>query len=89
MSSLNGWLWIIAGTLIGAVELFIPGYIFLGTAIAVVVIGAALLLGVTAPLPWLLIAAGVLSLICWLVLRQTVGVQKGQVRIWDRDINDN
>ncbi|MDO5529754.1 MAG: hypothetical protein Q4F71_10155, partial [Paracoccus sp. (in: a-proteobacteria)] len=67
------------------IELFIPGYVFLGTAIAAVIIGALVLMGVSAPLPWLLIAAGVLSLICWLVLRATMGVQEGQVKIWHRD----
>ncbi|MDO5657263.1 MAG: hypothetical protein Q4G36_02950 [Paracoccus sp. (in: a-proteobacteria)] len=89
MSSLNGWFWIIAGVAIGAIEMFIPGYVFLGSAIALVIVGAAVLMGVTAPLAWLLIATGVLSLICWFLLRRTMGVQKGQVKIWHRDINDN
>ena len=27
-------------------------------------------------------------LLAWLVLRRVVGVREGQVKIWDRDIND-
>jgi hypothetical protein len=26
--------------------------------------------------------------VAWLVLRRVVGVREGQVKLWDRDIND-
>ena len=29
------------------------------------------------------------ALVAWLVLRRTMGVRAGQVKVWDRDINDN
>jgi hypothetical protein len=31
----------------------------------------------------------VVSVVAWLVLRRVVGVREGQVKVWDRDINDN
>lgn len=85
---MNGWAWLIVAALLAAVEMMIPGYVFLGTAIAVALVGLGLLVGITASAPILLIVTGILSLICWLLLRRTVGVRKGQVRIWDRDINE-
>ncbi|MDO5641406.1 MAG: hypothetical protein Q4G26_03315 [Paracoccus sp. (in: a-proteobacteria)] len=85
---MNGWAWLIAAALLAAVELMIPGYVFLGTAIAVALVGLGLLAGITLGPPILLIVTGILSLICWFLLRRTMGVRKGQVRIWDRDINE-
>ncbi len=85
----NGWFWIIVAAALGVAEVLLPGYVFLGIALACAVAGLALLAGVSAPsLPVLLIIIAALSGLAWLILRRVVGVQKGQVRIWDRDIND-
>lgn len=85
----NGWLWITAALALALIELLLPGYIFLGTALALAVTGVLLLFGFSGlGLFGTLIAAAVLSFLCWAVLRRLMGVQKGQVRIWDRDIND-
>ena len=55
-----------------------------------IIIGLVLLAGVTAPsLPVLLLIVAVLSGVVWLILRRLMGVREGQVRIWDRDINDD
>nr|WP_220185187.1 hypothetical protein [Paracoccus sp. S1E-3] len=73
----------------GVIEVLLPGYVFLGIALACAATGLALLAGIAAPgLPVLLIIIAALSGIAWLILRRVVGVRKGQVRIWDRDIND-
>ena len=86
----SGWFWIIIAAVLGVVEVLAPGYIFLGIAIACAIAGLALLAGVTAPsLPVLLIFIAAASGFIWLVLRWAAGVRKGQVRIWDRDINDD
>lgn len=83
------WAWIVLGFALGVLEVLVPGFIFLGFAIGAVVTGALVGFGL-APvgLPALLLIFAVSSLVAWLVLRRTVGVRKGQVRIWDRDIND-
>ncbi len=85
----NGWLWVIAGLVVALIELVLPGYVFLGTAIALVVMGLLLLTGIWGVgLPGTLIVVAVLSFVVWLALRRWMGVQHGQVRIWRKDIND-
>ncbi|WP_167852719.1 hypothetical protein [Pseudotabrizicola sediminis] len=83
------WVWIVAGFALGVLEVLAPGYIFVGFAIGAVVVGAGLGLGLLGgSLPLLLLVFAVASLVAWLVLRRVLGVRKGQVRLWDRDIND-
>ena len=40
-------------------------------------------------LAFLLFVFAVLSVLAWLALRRTMGLREGQVKIWDRDINDS
>ncbi|MBA3911871.1 MAG: hypothetical protein C0524_18830 [Rhodobacter sp.] len=84
------WAWIVLGFALGVLEVLAPGYIFLGFAIGAVLTGVLVGLGL-APmgLPALIFVFAVASLVAWLVLRRTVGVRNGQVKIWDRDINDD
>jgi membrane protein implicated in regulation of membrane protease activity len=84
------WLWVVAGFGLGVLEVLAPGFIFLGFAIGAVLTGVLVGFGILgANLPLLLLAFAVLSVVAWLVLRKTVGVRAGQVKLWDRDINDN
>lgn len=86
---LNGWLWIVAALVLAVLELFLPGWIFMGIAGSVGVMGLLLISGIwSASLPVTLVVTAVLSGVIWLILRKVAGVNKGQVRIWDRDIND-
>ena len=86
----NGWLWIIAALLLAAAELILPGYVFLGMAGAVLVMGLLLLSGIWTPgLPAALVVTAILSGLIWLLLSRMVGVDRSAVRIWKRDINDN
>jgi inner membrane protein len=82
------WAWVILGFALGVLEVLAPGFIFLGFAIGAVVTGILVGLGVPAGLPALILIFAVVSVIAWLVLRRVVGVREGQVKIWDRDIND-
>ena len=86
----DGWIWLIAGLLLAGVELLLPGYVFLGLALAVTLMGVILLLNLWFwGLPAALVATTLLSAVIWLLLRRMMGIQRGQVRLWDRDINDN
>lgn len=90
MSWMNGWIWMIAALLLAALELILPGWFFLGMAIAALIMGGMILLGLwTGGLPMALVVVAVLTGLSWLVMRRLMGSQKGQVRIWDRDINDD
>ena len=85
----NGWIWLIAALVLAAVELFIPGWAFMGLAAAVGIMGLLLVSGVwSAGLPLTLIVTALLSAVVWFALRRLIGGSKGDVRIWDRDIND-
>ena len=83
------WAWVVLGFLLGILEIIAPGYIFLGFAIGAVLTGALAALGLTTSLPLLLLVFAVASVVAWLVLRKVMGVRDGQVKIWDRDINDS
>ncbi len=84
------WVWIVAGFALGVLEVLVPGFIFLGFAIGATLTGVLVGVGILGGgLPLLLLIAALLSLAAWLVLRATVGAHKGQVKLWDKDINDN
>lgn len=91
LSSLVGtwWAWVVLGFALGVLEILAPGYIFLGFAIGAVLTGIIVALGIPAGVPALILVFAIASLIAWLILRRTMGVRQGQVKIWDRDINDN
>ncbi|MFO1202853.1 MAG: hypothetical protein U1E58_09495 [Tabrizicola sp.] len=91
LTSLVGtwWAWVILGFALGVLEILAPGFIFLGFAIGAVLTGVVVGLGIPAGVPALILIFAVASVAAWLVLRRTMGVREGQVKIWDRDINDN
>jgi membrane protein implicated in regulation of membrane protease activity len=85
------WVWIAAGFVLGIVEVALPGFIFLGFAGGALVTGVLLGLGVLADasLSLLLAVFAFASLAVWLGLRAVFGKREGQVKIVERDINDN
>lgn len=86
----NGWLWIIAALVLALIELMLPGYIFMGVALATALMGVALLAGLwTGSLPVALVVTAILSGVIWLALSRMRGVDRSETRIWHRDINDN
>ena len=83
------WAWVILGFALGVLDIMVPGFIFLGFAIWAVLTGILVGIGIPAGVPALVLIFAVVSIAAWLVLRRTMGVREGQVKIWDRDINDN
>ena len=84
------WVWVVAGFGLGVLEVLVPGFIFLGFAIGAVLTGVLVGLGLLGGnLAALLLAFAVLSVLAWLGLRATMGVRGNQVKLWDKDINDN
>ncbi len=89
------WVWLTGALLLGILEVLAPGYIFLGFALGAAATGLALAFGGPVAV-WLAGSPGLLmvffalvSLIAWIVLRRVLGVRKGQVKIWNRDINED
>lgn len=86
---LTWWLWLAGALVLGILEIFLPGFIFLGFAIGAAVTGIILLVPSLTPiLPVLLLIFAVLSLIAWLGLRRMFALPHGQVKTFDHDIND-
>ena len=83
--------WMIAAVALAILEVFAPGFIFLGFAIGAALVGLILLIGgsaISLSLPMTLLVFAVVSLISWIALRRVLGVQRGQVKVFDKDIND-
>lgn len=83
------WVWIVAGFALGVLEVLAPGFIFLGFAIGAVATGLIVAIGITASLPALLLIFALLSFVAWLGLKRFFGRVDGQVKMWDKDVNDN
>ena len=87
----SGWVWVVAGVVLGVLEMVLPGFILLGFAIGAVVTGLLLWGGVVGGLPLaaVLLIFAVLSGISWFGLKRVFGVPGERPKIWHRDINDN
>jgi len=89
------WVWVAAGIALAILELFAPGYIFLGFAVGAVVVGIMLAIGgqisavLVGSLSAKLLVLALASLVAWLVMRRVAGERKGQKKVWDTDINED
>ena len=83
------WVWMSAALAMATLEVIVPGWIFLGFAMGALVMGVLLLIGLTGmSLPITLVVFALLSLGAYLAMRKIFGLRTGQVKIWDRDINE-
>jgi len=86
------WLWMVGALALALIEVLAPAQVFLGFAVGAALTGLALLVGVpglATSLPLTLIVFAALSLVAWILTRKVMGVRPGQVKIWDRDINED
>jgi membrane protein implicated in regulation of membrane protease activity len=89
------WVWLSGAVVLGVLEVVIPGYVFFGFALGAAVTGVVLLIGgplagaLAGSLPALLLFFAVVSGLCWFGLRRWLGVRKGQLKVIDRDINED
>ena len=85
------WVWVSAGVVLGIVEVFIPGFYFLGFSAGAVITGLVLLAGgpfaawLAGSVAYTVLFFALVSLVSWVVLRRLVGVRQGQVKVWDRE----
>lgn len=89
------WVWAVAALALATLEVLAPGFLFLGFAIGAALVAILLLVGgplasaLAGSVPLTLVVFAVLSGIAWIALRKGVGVREGQVKHWDRDINED
>lgn len=83
------WVWLTAAAVLGIAEVFLPGFVLVGFGMGAAIVGILLWLGLLGgSLPVLILVFALASLVAWLVLRRIAGIRKGQVKVWDRDINE-
>ncbi|MEM7472767.1 MAG: hypothetical protein AAF340_15560 [Pseudomonadota bacterium] len=89
------WVWVAAALVLGILEILAPGFILLGFAIGAGVVGAIFYIDgglgsyLAGSLPITLVLFAAISLLSWIAMRRIFGARGGQVKVWDRDINDN
>ncbi len=83
------WLWIAVALVFGLIELFAPGFIFLGFALGALATGFFVALAGAPSAPALLAIFGGVSLLAWIGLRVVFRRQSSDAKIITRDINDN
>ncbi|MFW5641885.1 MAG: NfeD family protein [Roseicyclus sp.] len=89
------WVWGVAAIALAVGEVLLPSFVLLGFAIGAGVMALVLLVGgplavwLGASVPVLLLAFALVSLGSWLGLRRWLGVYRGQVKTFDRDINED
>ncbi len=83
------WVWVVAGGVLAIAELLVPAFVFLGFACGAVVTGLLVLAGALggswAPMVFVFAVA---SLGAWFGLRAVFGRHEGQVKVWEKDVND-
>lgn len=89
MSWADWWVWMAAGILLAILEVLLPGAVFLGFAIGALFVGLMLLIGLPlGGVPTTLLVFAIISAVAWFFVRRRLGVMRGQVKIFDEDIND-
>lgn len=85
------WVWLVGGVGLLIVTALLPEPILLGFALGAISIGILMAIGVPlgASIPLTLLVFGLLSFVAWLIMRRWLGVRRGQVRVWTRDINED
>jgi membrane protein implicated in regulation of membrane protease activity len=86
------WVWLVGALVLAFLEVLAPAQIFFGFAAGAAGVSLALLVGVpglAGSLPTTLLLFSILSLVAWIVIRRVVGIRRGQLKVWDRDINED
>ena len=89
------WTWLVGALALAILEIFAPGFLFLGFAAGAALTGILMAVGgplaaaMTGSLPITLLVFAVASLVAWILLRRLLGVREGQVKVFDRDINED
>ncbi len=84
------WAWLAFAAVLGILELFAPGFIFVGFAIGAAVVGIALAMGIGfgGNLAWMALVFAVVSLVAWFACYKTFGGRGRQVQTFEEDINE-
>ncbi|MCF6444413.1 NfeD family protein [Nereida sp. MMG025] len=82
------WAWAAFALILAILEVAAPGFVLLGFALGAAVVSAVVFFAQPLSIFWLLLIFAVMSLVAWIVLRNTFKLKKGQVQTFDHDINE-
>ncbi|MDR0809420.1 MAG: hypothetical protein LBE86_09925 [Gemmobacter sp.] len=86
---MDWWIWFVGGVAIGALEVMLPGYYFVGFMAGGIMTGLVMWSGLfILSLPMQILVFALISLAAWGGLRRALPLQRGEVKRWTRDIND-
>ncbi len=84
------WVWLVAAAALAILELILPSFMALGFGLGAALVGVLVGFGVLGDnLAVMILVFALGSLGAWIGLRRWAGIRKGQVKVWDRDINEN
>ncbi len=84
------WVWLCIGVVFAILEMVIPAWVFLGFALGAAAMGGIVAMKVmTLGLAGSILGFAIMSVAAYVLLRAVFGLKHGQVKIWDRDINEN
>ena len=84
------WVWLVLAALLGVAEMLLPGFILLGFAIGALVMALLAATGLTgSSFALSVLIYAVASVVAWWWMQPMVLRDRGNVRFWARDINDN
>jgi membrane protein implicated in regulation of membrane protease activity len=83
------WVWLVLAALLGVAEMLLPGFILLGFAIGALVMALLAATGLTgSSFALSVLIYAVASVVAWWWLIRMFRRDRGNVRVWDRHIND-
>ena len=89
MNWTDWWVWMAAGIILAILEVILPGAVFLGFAIGALAVGVLMWIGIPlGGLSMTLLVFALISAAAWFVLRRYLGVRRGQMKTFDKDVND-
>ena len=89
------WVWAVAAIVLAVGEVILPSFVLLGFAIGAGAMALVFLVGgpvagwLAGSVPATLLVFAVVAMVSWLLLRRWLGITRGQVKTFDRDINDD
>ena len=83
------WAWVVLGAGLAVLEVLVPGFIFLGFAIAAVIMAVVVGFGASLSAAIAVLIFAVVALVAWLALRAIFGTGEKDVKVWRDDINKN
>lgn len=82
------WVWALAAIGLAILEVLAPGQVLIGFAVGAAAVSALIAAGIVPSIYVMILIFAAVSLLAWFAIRKVFGIRKGQVKIWESDINE-